>query len=141
MTDPEQAVKRALELSGAGCYAEAFAILSEIVDVEPKPVRFWLAVAQCNRGEDFTYHSLNAYAADIQFRRAEILGLEGSSIADLLMEDRSEMAESFSRYQRGDHSGATSVLSRVILRRSDALQELQKENLRSKLEGHRDPSQ
>ena len=114
MTNPERQVSRAIELIHADRSEEAKGILSQIIQVEPKPILYWFALAECSNDEDLSYSCLWTFAWALEQKRAEFLGADGKSELDLLVEgqeelvslmrkEHTEMSDSFSRFQSGDY--------------------------------------
>jgi hypothetical protein len=136
MTDPERQVSRAIDFIRANQSEDAKGILSRIINVEPKPILYWFASAQCwKNDEDLSYSCLRAFAWALEKKRAELLRVDGKTALDFLVEGRdelisllreehAEMSDSFSRFQSGDYCEAVNTLDNVIARRIEALKKL-----------------
>jgi hypothetical protein len=135
MTSPERQVSRAIELIHADRSEEANGILAQMIQVEPKPILYWFALAECSKDEDFSYSCLWTFARSLEQKRAEVLGVDGKTELDLLVEGQEELVsllrkehtetlDSFSRFQSGDYREAVNSLNKVIDRRIEALKNL-----------------
>jgi hypothetical protein len=89
MMDPKRQVSRAIELIHADQSEEAKEILSPIINVEPKPILYWFASAQCWMNDDLSYGCLIEFAR-AEKKRAELLRVDGKAKLDLLVEGQNE---------------------------------------------------